>query len=58
MECLCPCGHEPTGSIVPVSLVYFRNFRTGIIILSMDFMINYFDHNMFLKLKQNVMRVA
>ena len=22
MEGLCPCGHEPTGSIVPVSTMY------------------------------------
>ena len=31
MESLCSCGHEPTGSIVPVSelvilLIFFLNF--------------------------------
>ena len=45
MEGLCPCGHEPTGSIVPVSelvrqccrIIYYKktksNFLTIIAIL-------------------------
>ena len=33
MEGLCPCGHEPTGSIVPVSYYYYYYYYYSIIII-------------------------
>ena len=36
MEGLCPCGHEPTGSIMPVSYIYIYIYIYGLRVIGIS----------------------